>query len=156
MNIYQDVYMSLSLLLARPPRGDHGRRDSPTNSAPPLSPAPPVHKRGTHKMGIGIAAQLDPLVRPDLPGPDPEMMPINFRCRADTAHKRQSSSDAGLVLQAKALETFQVAPSSFGSGLPTRCPPPRAPVPTCSRRKQHTSCERRLPESQRQNLALTV
>ena len=38
------------------------------------------------------------------------------RCRANVAHTRQSRPDYGPGLKAKALKTFQVLPSSLGSG----------------------------------------
>jgi len=40
----------------------------------------------------------------------------NIRCRAKTAHIRQSRPDPGLVFQVKVLETFQGVPSCLGSG----------------------------------------
>ena len=39
-------------------------------------------------------------------------------CRANTAHIRQSRQDSGLVFQVKVPKTFQVVPSSLGSGVP--------------------------------------
>ena len=38
------------------------------------------------------------------------------RCRANSAHIRQSSPDSGHGLQVKVLKIFQVGPSSLGSG----------------------------------------
>ena len=39
----------------------------------------------------------------------------NFRCRANSAHIRQSRPDSGLDLHLKVLKTFQVVPFSLGS-----------------------------------------
>jgi len=41
-----------------------------------------------------------------------------FRCRANMARKRQSRPDFGLGFQVKVLKTFEVVPSSLGSGSP--------------------------------------
>ena len=38
------------------------------------------------------------------------------RCRADTAHARQSRPDSGLGFQVKVVEIFEGVPSSRGSG----------------------------------------
>ena len=38
------------------------------------------------------------------------------RCRANTAHRRQSGPDSGLGVQEKVHKTFEVVPSSLGSG----------------------------------------
>ena len=42
---------------------------------------------------------------------------VQGRCRANTAHMRQSRPDSGHDFQSKVLETFQVVPSSLGSGI---------------------------------------
>ena len=39
-----------------------------------------------------------------------------FRCRAKIAHIRQSRPDSGLGFRVKVLKTFEVVPSSLGSG----------------------------------------
>ena len=38
-------------------------------------------------------------------------------CRANVAHTRQSGPDSGLSFKVKVLKTFQVVPSSLGSGI---------------------------------------
>ena len=40
-----------------------------------------------------------------------------IRCRANMEHIRQSRPDSGLGFQVKVRKTFQVVPSSLGSGL---------------------------------------
>ena len=45
---------------------------------------------------------------------------VPCRCRATMAHVRQSRPDSGTGFQAKVLKTFQVAPSSLGSGWSKR------------------------------------
>ena len=54
-------------------------------------------------------------------GPSQHEMPENSerRCRASMAHIRQSTPDFGLGRQVKVAETFQLVPSSLGSGRPT-------------------------------------
>ena len=66
------------------------------------------------------------------------------RCRANMAHRRQSRPDPGLGFQVQVLETFQVVPSSLGSGLctaPRTLQPPPGPF--------------RVPETQRSRVAET-
>ena len=41
---------------------------------------------------------------------------VGFRSQANSAQIRQSAQDSGLVFEASVLETFQVVPSSIGSG----------------------------------------
>ena len=39
-----------------------------------------------------------------------------YRCRANVAHIKQSRPDSGLGVQVKVVKTFQVVPTSLGSG----------------------------------------
>ena len=48
----------------------------------------------------------------------PKRLNSEFRCRADSAYKRQSRPDYGLGVRVKALQPFEVVPSSLGSGAP--------------------------------------
>ena len=68
----------------------------------PRNPKPPNRARARHRAARAGPARLTQ--------------------DSQTAHRTQSRPDSGLGSQVKVLETFQVCPSSLGSGLPTSTP----------------------------------
>ena len=61
---------------------------------------------------LGLWADV---VIPPVPAAPPSRV-RGMRCRTSMAHTRQSRPDSGLGFQVKVLKTFQVVPSSLGSG----------------------------------------
>ena len=116
--------LSLSLSLSRSLSLDRSRARSLSHSLS-RSPSPPPHSWarhtphldvGTYSIWTGIPALKLIMTCPDLLEQNQHSPPD--RCRANVARIRQPSPDSGLGFTPKVRKTFEVSPSSLGSGVP--------------------------------------